>query len=805
MRNLNELTLDILNEEEKFKVLVYYGIGGIGKTSLKNKLKNIILDDSLTKTVALEVDFREVRSRECSNGLLDLYNSLKQNKKYNKTIFPHFELAYAIYFKKKNPDIIYNEREEGVIKFVDLGLKVFGFINIADFGLSAFLTKEGINKAYSKFKGLKLNNEMKDNIIDFGSKSISNMEEDLILYFAYDLNNTFKNKHNLKTVIFIDTFEALFGIETHELKKIAKTEWVQQLILNLPNVLFVITGRDKISWDKKWEPFIDQHLISELAPEYSHQFLEKCGVEEVDIQKKIVDYSGGHPYYLDLSVDTYFSIKNENRQPVVDDFGTTKKEILDRFVTSLNDNEVELLKVMSIPNYYNNDIFKYLIEQFNISYSATKFDTFNQYSFVNFNESLQRFTLHQLMRSGMQEYIKEHTDSRVFPTFIETANEKLLTLFEEKYKDDKKSNIFECVYHRLRIRETSDTGTFFEWLNQEKLDFMKNLQLYGDTVLLSNMFEQIRNKYTISLFSVELFNIYEDIVHLSGNYKESVELAEMYLERFSKDEILSNHKLIKLKYRIIHHKMFFVNADDLINELKILHNEVSKEHFFVEHCEITYMLGGGVGFLTGKLDDYKDYLNSLVESIESYPLINKELNNIRTRAIRKLVDYYRIKGETKLAEEMLQKTLDIKNLNRYQIYLCCSYAEVQRELKNYTEAIKYFELVMKETKNLGIKGWQAHSYLSLANVYLDLRELVKAKEYLNDAFVIYESIDQKWGIVNSNILHARILIVEQDEEYLAILDKVQPIAEKFSYRYELQLINTLKQTKEIGLQKLLYV
>ena len=44
-------------------------------------------------------------------------------------------------------------------------------------------------------------------------------------------------------------------------------------------------------------------------------------------------------------------------------------------------------------------------------------------------------------------------------------------------------------------------------------------------------------------------------------------MSEAYLANFSEEEIYNNKDLIKLRYRIIHHKMFYVNADELCSEL----------------------------------------------------------------------------------------------------------------------------------------------------------------------------------------------------------------------------------------------
>ena len=96
-----------------------------------------------------------------------------------------------------------------------------------------------------------------------------------------------------------------------------------------------------------------------------------------------------------------------------DCFGNEIKDILERFIVNLNSIEIELLKIMSIPNYYNFEIFSHLIDVFNIPYPATQFSSFNQYSFITRSELMDRYYIHQLIHQGMNDYIDEDLKFRV--------------------------------------------------------------------------------------------------------------------------------------------------------------------------------------------------------------------------------------------------------------------------------------------------------------------------------------------------------------------------------------------------------
>jgi len=390
LRNLNELSERLLSNIEyphdvKPHVLVYYGVGGIGKTTLKNKLKETVLE--ISNSISLEIDFKNVRSRECAAGLLDMANSIKLSSNTKKIYFPHFELAYAIYFKKKYPDMSFSKENESLFSKHEFGIELLSFFDpVGVIGI----TKSVVDQVYKHSKNIVLKPDMKEELKKFEVMSLSEMEEWLPTYFGFDLNKYLEKNSAVKIIVFVDTFESLYEFGTHELKRIEKDNWLKELILNVPNVLFSIFGRNKILWKDEWESYLDQHLLSELTIDYTIDFLKKCGVEEDDIREKIANVSNGHPYYLDLSVDTYFSIKNSGSIPTVDFFGNVKNDILDRFVRNLHDIEIELLKLMCIPNYLNYEIFTLLIEAFRIPYSPTQFSSFNQYSFITENESLKK-------------------------------------------------------------------------------------------------------------------------------------------------------------------------------------------------------------------------------------------------------------------------------------------------------------------------------------------------------------------------------------------------------------------------------
>lgn len=89
--------------QKESSILVYYGIAGIGKTSLRKELSNCLKEYykcSDQKVIWASIDLQLERHREKTTFLVVLKNELQ--RKY-KIKFPAFEIAHSVYWKKANP------------------------------------------------------------------------------------------------------------------------------------------------------------------------------------------------------------------------------------------------------------------------------------------------------------------------------------------------------------------------------------------------------------------------------------------------------------------------------------------------------------------------------------------------------------------------------------------------------------------------------------------------------------------------------------------------------------------------------
>ena len=136
--------------QKEFSVLVYHGIAGIGKTSLRKEFSNYLKEyndeDNNQKVIWASIDLQLPNYREENTFLITLKNELQEPLKKHfgesKLHFPAFEIAHAIYWKKAHPEIPLRKENYLLFEGDDAFDGFFGVIDqIPHFNLSAYCCK----------------------------------------------------------------------------------------------------------------------------------------------------------------------------------------------------------------------------------------------------------------------------------------------------------------------------------------------------------------------------------------------------------------------------------------------------------------------------------------------------------------------------------------------------------------------------------------------------------------------------------------------------------------------------------------
>jgi tetratricopeptide (TPR) repeat protein len=364
------------------RVLVFYGDGGIGKTTLLQKLEQLHCQ----------------RCPQALMGRLDLAGAdttppdllLYRLRRLFPTIpFPSFSLALAEYGRRFHPEQVYgSDRKEllqGAGPYADVlagGLEVLGQLSGVGLAVNAMKAAATAQRHLSDW--------VQRRAVPWLQRSQSYSEEQLLaqlpLQWASDFRQALSSQldqgwddaityNGPPPLIALDTYETLWhsGMGRSGRRREPRERWLVDLVSELPEVLWVIGGRDRLSWeegyDKAWSGACEQHLIGQLSDEDASSFLAKRGIEEPAIVEKILRQAAGVPFYLELETQLYDKTPAAERTPEM--FGGSQQEQIDRLLTHLDASERATLKLLAAFGIWDRELFSQAVTHFATGYPAT--------------------------------------------------------------------------------------------------------------------------------------------------------------------------------------------------------------------------------------------------------------------------------------------------------------------------------------------------------------------------------------------------------------------------------------------------
>jgi len=447
-----------------YNILMYHGIGGIGKTTLRKELCSFLSGEKENAVWAV-IDFDTQTFREQETALYLLRKSL--SAKY-KIQFPSFDIAYGIYWKRTHPQIQLNkdnftllgDSDPVIASIIEITVYAAGFGMLHKIG-KGIIRGGKFLKNWWKKRG-------KDQI-----SALSNMEpgeilEHLPMFWALDFVD-FLEDSGTSAVLFIDTYEALWSNARAEGSFYSRDEWVRELVLQLPGVRWIFCGREQIRWDEvdtEWADCIKHIPLGNFSATDAMKFLTGCGIEDEEIKRIIFESSKGVPYYLDISVDTFHEIKRSHeREPELSDFAQTPMAIIDRFLRYLSIPEKETLKVLSAPRFFDYELFRDLVEEFGTGYPLTAFEDLCRFSFITESDIYGKFYMHELMRESLQNHQDIELKRRVHKFMFEYYNARLDDIDVKNITSIHKLALVESYHHGKHVFEPQKLFEYFDELS----------------------------------------------------------------------------------------------------------------------------------------------------------------------------------------------------------------------------------------------------------------------------------------------------------------------------------------------------
>lgn len=769
--NKYRIVKQTMGEDSDVNVLTYYGFGGIGKTSL---LKQLIIEikQMLPENQQYYVYHDFNTSTESRTVLESLKNAL--TTKYNFS-FPLFELGLYIYANKigqnanspevkqlidKSPFLRFIVDTAGSIPIIGVASTV---LDVADKGIALLRT-------YIKNHPQELTR-------------IENMDaEDLYQYlpclFSQDMRNNIK-KLDAPLVIFLDTYERLVNEIDATGDPLQNDLWLRNLwgnrgvILDIPNTLWVIAGREKLKWDKldiDWEGSIEQHILGDLSKFDSCNFLETAGVTDSKLREDLYLLTNGTPVYLDLCVEPYHRLIAQGVTPTASMFGKNTHELIERFLRYMSDSQKELIFIFACLQKWNDslifDIGKNILSSFNtITYSKAK-----ELSFV-ITSNASEYSIHQTVGEVLFEYCPSMLKNQVSTHALNYYSELLqhISISNVLYMDALSQ------YIRLLTDFEQDYNTFYSHL-RIILNQLNDFPTIGAHKLFlthaQNLYNITRNSFPNSLADVFAKVYFANAMECNGKVKDAFNLLQSTSISLDELNISSNEQIIlKGKIATVYTSAgyYFKAVPLVIDVLNTSRSIYSKEHPITINAMLEY---SNILYNIGEYQEGESYTSSLVDICKA----NYKKSDIKTlKAMNILAYFYYKNNKAKKFCDIAKETYDI-SMQEYGT----SYPETITYIHNYAiscngeEQTKLHENAYLLRKEL---FGEAHpktldSKSHLASTLTPKEQIIRRKE------IVHESIsllgEKHPDTLKYTFLLAKCLLTLNihDEDALGLLNSV---------------------------------
>lgn len=522
-KKYNLVSENTLKNTGDITVLSYYGIGGIGKSTL---LKEIIRELSEKKPKSKYVYYDFAIKQESSSVLENLRNILSRDYNFK---FPLFELGLYNYAQKSGEDMSSPEIQSFIEKspLLDLLLNIAGEIPVVGFipKLIGFADK-----------GIAITKNMIDNhkneLITIENSTPIELYRKLPYLFAMDMTDNLKNENN-PFVFFLDTYEQLVNEMSLIGEPLINDEWIRGdsgLIQNIPNVLWVVAGREKLKWEKfdiEWNSSLEQHILGELSPSDGINFLMSAGISNNNLCKELYSLTNGTPVYLDLCVDRYFDLIDAGITPSIDDFGSNIFTLVERFVRYMDDYKKEIIYILSILQVWDDEIAIYICSKVINNFSVLIYEKVKQFSFISLGID-ERYCIHKTISLILRTECNEDFKNNVLKYAIDFCEKKLInenTMFTD-YD-------FYLLWLTTYIIELSKENIKKETIEISIVKRTDELLNRGNFETPQLIFEKIlESGYIIenSILHLYILNNYSNVLKKAGKYESALQYA-IYVEK----------------------------------------------------------------------------------------------------------------------------------------------------------------------------------------------------------------------------------------------------------------------------------
>ena len=526
------------------QVLVYYGMGGIGKSTLLKNLMSLVdkFQDKTRKPLYIYHDF------DNNLNTLQILQSLKKQLEKYGCDFPLFDTGHFFYALNTDKSGVLehrlktwfdNTKNGRAVKdvFENVGNIVGLFHSTAGttignipLMLSKFQTwRAGIPNAKNSSEDLSVfvekffqfQSDNKDLSVDDEHKNIGKKLSEankskntgelynlLPELFALDVKDWLNKEKNSEKflVVFMDTYEVLVNKSADRPTEYGNDWWIKGnrkirgLANVIPKTLWVIAGREELNWLENSSNKLKNCALEVFSPEESDMFLKESGFEDKQLRAEIIKRTQGYPFKLGLCADIYKDYKQKyHSEPSIKEFEDINQDVFNRIFKYMDYGMQDLIQFLCILGSWTNEIaFEIGLRALpNFSLTGCKkmkyfsfvrrrnLDFDNETEFFSFDKEIRKLLLPQCDKILMNK-IKQSADD-YFDEFLRNTKEL-----------DDKFLFYLNYWVYLIVLLSSDIQELKQKYDQRIAEHLTRLEKYGlfdkSTDILLRFMDKLKNE-----------------------------------------------------------------------------------------------------------------------------------------------------------------------------------------------------------------------------------------------------------------------------------------------------------------------
>lgn len=382
-------------------VLAFYGHGGVGKSALSRHLQSGIEKGEIaaprdTRPISLRIDLAKTSVRDLDSVLIAIRSRLAAES----INAPAFDIAFLYYWTQKNPGVALSEYLRPRSSLVatgdslDLGSviqdaavdTIAALSDAATFGGAGATFRLSKSIAATVAARLSRSRTLKD--CSYLAMALEEQDMEMVRAFlahflAWDIGQASDARGRPLLTVFFDSWE---DVQSSGSARGCLEDELSQLIYLMPNVLFVVTGREQLRWGSAtssarllrhgptpWPGLVtdgtidtDQHLLGTLSTADSERFLR--GATEAaplgdELLFRVIESSGGHPDYLDAVVDLWQAATARGESLELESVSGSIEQVYERQFRGLSGVERDLLLGASLVPAFDEGMLGLMVPQ----------------------------------------------------------------------------------------------------------------------------------------------------------------------------------------------------------------------------------------------------------------------------------------------------------------------------------------------------------------------------------------------------------------------------------------------------------